>query len=216
MRRNFLCRAAVVVAMALATATASAADTALDRYLSGLVTLQADFTQLTFDAHGKQVESGSGRLLVQRPGRFRWDYREQGGGEDAGQLLVADGRNLWFYDRDLAQVTVRDAGEALEATPVVLLSGSVADVSAAFSIAAAPRREGLDWVTVSPRGNGADFSRAELGFKSGVLMTMQISDKLGQTVHLRFTRSARNAAIAPAQLEFTPPAGVDVIGTVPH
>jgi outer membrane lipoprotein carrier protein len=203
-----------MAAVAWATATAGATDTVLDRYLAGLVTLQTDFTQQTFDARGKQVESGTGKLLVQRPGRFRWEYRAQGAGEDSGQLLVADSRNLWFYERDLAQVTVRDVADALEATPVVLLSGSVAEMNAAFAISAAPRRDGLDWVTVSPRSNGADFSRAELGFKSGVLMRMQISDKLGQTVQLRFTRSARNASIAAGQLEFTPPAGVDVIGTV--
>jgi outer membrane lipoprotein carrier protein len=212
MPRRCLC----TLAMLLLAATANAADDPLARYLAGLVTLQADFAQTTTDARGKQVESGKGRLLVQRPGRFRWEYRAQAAGDDGGQVLVADGRNLWFYERDLAQVTVRDVAEALEATPVVLLSGTAAEVDAAFAIAAAPRRDGLDWVSVTPRAQGGDFSRAELGFRNGALMSMQISDKLGQTVLLRFTHSARNTPIAPAELQFTPPGGVDVIGTALH
>ena len=204
------------LAMLLLAATANAAGDPLARYLAGLVTLQADFAQTTTDAHGKQVESGKGRLLVQRPGRFRWEYRAQGSGDEGGQVLVADGRNLWFYERDLAQVTVRDVAEALEATPVVLLSGSAAEVSAAFEISVAPRSDGVDWVTVTPRTQGGDFARAALGFRNGSLLNMQISDKLGQVVQLRFTRSVRNTPIAATELQFTPPAGVDVIGTVLH
>ena len=77
------------------------------------------------------TDAGAGQLLVQRPGRFRWDYQlaRAGAGSrrrrTSGQLLVADGKNLWFYDRELAQVSVKPVAAALSATPIMLLSGSV-------------------------------------------------------------------------------------------
>lgn len=201
---------------AVGVAATSSAVTALDRYLAGLRTLRAEFTQTVTDARGKSLESGSGKLLVQRPGKFRWDYAARGAGANEGQLLVADGRSLWFLERDLAQVTVKPVDEALSATPMVLLSGSPEQLAAAFVIAAGARRDSLEWTVVTPRNSAADFSRAELGFRGGTLQRMVISDKLGQTVTLEFSRSTRNGPVKPDELVFVPPTGVDVIGTVPR
>ncbi|MGH8253611.1 MAG: LolA family protein, partial [Steroidobacteraceae bacterium] len=75
-----------------AVTPAAGATTALDRYLDGLTTLRAKFSQVVVDAAGKQLETGQGSLLVRRPGRFRWEYTPSGAG---AQLLVADGTNLW-------------------------------------------------------------------------------------------------------------------------
>ncbi|MBS0388756.1 MAG: outer membrane lipoprotein chaperone LolA [Proteobacteria bacterium] len=192
------------------TAAASAPATALDRYLDGLGTLRASFSQVVVDASGKQLEKGQGILLVRRPGRFRWEYTP----DDAGpQLLVADGSNLWFYDRELQQATVKPAAAALTATPVMLLSGSAADLRAAFTVAAGGAREGLDWVKVTPRSATAEFASAELGFRNGQLARLVIHDRLNQTDTLEFTDSTRGARVSDAELRFTPPAGVDVIGT---
>jgi len=199
--------------LAVTPVLAATTDTPLDRFLIGLQTLRADFQQVVLDARGRSIEQGSGKLLVQRPGKFRWEYTPANAGADAGQLLVADGRYLWFYERDLAQVTVKPVGEALSSTPIVLLSGDAAALHAAFDIAAAPRRDNLDWVTVKPRSAAADFSRAELAFRGNTLARMVISDKLGQTVTLQFGRSTRNATPKPDELVFKVPPGVDVIGT---
>ena len=193
--------------------------TALDRFLEGLSSWQADFSQSVVDAAGKELETGAGALVVRRPGRFRWEYNPQGG---SAQLLVADGTNLWYYDRDLAQATVKPAAAALTATPIVLLSGSAAEVRAAFTIIAVggtKERGGADspavlsWVAVTPRSATADFSSAELGFHGAQLERLVVHDRLNQTLTLRFTGSARNARIDDARLHFAPPVGVDVIGT---
>ena len=133
---------------------------------------------------------------------------------DAGtRLLVADGVNLWFYDRELAQVTVKPVEAALSATPIVLLSGSVAQLHDTFEISAGASHDGMDWVDVKPRSTEADFNHAELGFTGGKLARMIVNDRLGQTVQLDFQHSERNARVDADALRFKPPAGVDVIGT---
>jgi len=198
-------------------AAESAPATALDRYLTGLNTLSAAFTQTVTDKNGAQLDAGSGRLLVQRPGRFRWDYqpKDEGSGNagQRGQILVADGKNLWFYDRELAQVTVKPVEAALSSTPIVLLTGSAAQLHDSFEINGSGAHDGLDWVEVKPRSAEADFSRAALGFAGGRLARMIVDDRLGQTVQLVFSHSERNARIDADALRFQPPAGVDVIGT---
>jgi outer membrane lipoprotein carrier protein len=198
-------------------ATAEApANTALDRYLDGLKTLNTAFTQTVSDGHGAVVESGTGTLLVQRPGKFRWDYQPTGAPAQAGkggQLLVADGHNLWFYDRELEQVTVKPMNAALSSTPIMLLSGSAAQLRDSFEVATAPSHDGMDWVRVTPRSDEGDFSSADLGFVHDRLARMLVHDRLGQTVQLDFSSSQRNGHIDAALLVFKPPMGVDVIGT---
>jgi outer membrane lipoprotein carrier protein len=188
--------------------------------------LRATFLQTLADAHGREIDRSSGTLIVSRPGKFSWEIHPQGSGAGAGatagpgavpgasggQLMVADGRNLWFLDRDLQQVTVKPADAALSATPAMLLSGTV-DARKNFTITPAPKRDGLDWVLVEPHGSEADFRRALMGFEGKELKRMILEDKLGQTATVLFDHVERNGHVAPEEVSFTPPPGVDVIGT---
>ncbi|HSY05640.1 MAG TPA: outer-membrane lipoprotein carrier protein LolA [Steroidobacteraceae bacterium] len=218
---------ALAATSATVVAAAPAGGTPLDAYLDNLRTLRATFLQTLADAHGHEIDRASGTLIVVRPGKFSWDIHPlapAGGGagtnagkappaaDSQGQLMVCDGVNLWFYDRDLQQVTVKPVDSALSATPAMLLSGA-ADVRAHFKISAAGQRVGLDWVLVEPQGSEADFSRALLGFAGGELKRMILEDKLEQTATVIFDKIERNVAVAPAEVSFTPPAGADVIGT---
>src|SRR5215467_5350200 len=84
-----------------------AAATPLDSYLDDMKTLRATFLQTLVDGHGREIDRATGKLIVSRPGKFSWEIHPQGSGAEAGQLMVADGKNLWFLDRDLQQVTVK-------------------------------------------------------------------------------------------------------------
>jgi outer membrane lipoprotein carrier protein len=68
----------------------------VEKYLNGLATWSADFKQTIDDGHGKVVRSAAGKLYLQKPGKFRWDYSEP-----SEQLILADGKQIWFYDKDL-------------------------------------------------------------------------------------------------------------------
>jgi outer membrane lipoprotein carrier protein len=203
-----------LILAAMAGAAAAPAQTPLDAYLDHLKTLRAEFTQTVTDDRGTEVQKASGKLVILRPGRFRWELTpEDGSGGDASpQLMVADGRNLWFYDRDLEQVSVKAASSALTATPAGLLSGD-GNVREWFTVKPDGRRDGFDWVLVVPREADADFREARLAFARSELKRMVLKDKLGQTVRLDFFMSERNAPVAEAEVRFSPPPGADVIGT---
>jgi outer membrane lipoprotein carrier protein len=196
----------VVAAHAQSTAPA----TALDAYLSNLKTLRAEFTQVVTDGQRQVVQKARGVLSIKRPGRFRWELTPDGGA--APQLMVADGKNLWFYDQDLEQVSVKSAATALTATPASLLSGD-GKLGEFFDVRPDGKSDGFTWVRVVPKRADADFREARLAFKTTDLKRMVLKDKLGQTVTLDFVSSARNAPVADADVTFQPPAGADVIGT---
>ena len=175
-------------------APAKSPPTQLDAYLDNLKTLRASFLQTLADSQGHEIDRATGTIVVQRPGKFRWEIHPQGAGgagtapasdASAGQLMVCDGRNLWFLDRDLNQVTVKPVDAALSATPAMLLSDAV-DVRRNFTITAAGERQGLEWVLVEPHGAEADFREALFGFDHGDLKRMILEDKLDQTATIIF------------------------------
>jgi outer membrane lipoprotein carrier protein len=217
-----------------ATQEPAKAPTPLDRYLKNLRTLRVRFLQTVADAHGSEISRSTGTLTVERPGKFRWNIHPQStvpgapaaargaspqGEQQAadagssGQLMVSDGRNLWYYDRDLQQVTVRPVTAALSATPAMLLSGTV-DVRKHFKESSGGTRDGLEWVYVQPRSAEADFKSALFGFdRKGQLQRMILEDKLGQIVTIVFHDVEVNTPVPAGDFTFTPPANADVIGT---
>jgi outer membrane lipoprotein carrier protein len=152
------------------------------------------------------LRSAAGKLYLQRPGKFRWDYTEP-----SEQLVLADGRQIWFYDKDLAQANVRDMDATLASTPASLLSegGSVATQ---FDVKTLPASGGLEWFQLVPKHSDTDFQLVRIGFARGELASMFLADKLGQITQLTFTHPSRNATFAADLFSFTPPPGVDVIG----
>ena len=185
------------------------ASGALDRYLAGLTTWRANFTQTLDDAHGKSVRSASGNLTScgraiplglrrTRPGR-------------RGQLLLADGRNLWFYDRDLHQVTVKPMDAALAQTPAMLLSGRARCGEPSTSRAvAAQRRAGV--VQAVPKQTDTDFRPCASASTGGARAAWCWRTSSGSRSTLLFdTQPAQSAGGSrPGQLHAA--AGVDVIG----
>jgi outer membrane lipoprotein carrier protein len=191
--------------------SAAAADaTALDGYLAGMTTWSANFTQTIADAKGKSSSGGYGKLVIVRPGKLRWESTPDGA-SDAAQLLIADGRNLWFLDRDLDQATVKPLKDASPQSPAMLLAGS-AELRGAFNVQANGRRDGFDWVRVLPKDAASDFREALFGFKGKELARFVVVDKLGQRTTLSFKDVKRNTPVEAAATEFKLPPGVDLIG----
>jgi outer membrane lipoprotein carrier protein len=178
----------------------------VEKYLSGLATWSADFTQTIDDGHGQVLRSAAGKLYLQKPGKFRWDYSEP-----SEQLILADGKQIWFYDKDLQQANVRDMDASLANTPAVLLSGG-GSLSSQFDVTALPPSDGMEWYQLIPKHADTDFQLVRIGFRKGELASMFLADKLNQVTQLTFSNPKRNAKFTPDLFSFVPPPGVDVIG----
>ena len=67
-----------------------------------LLALKAEFIQYELTLDNEKLDMNSGTVWMQTPDRFRWQYKEP-----IEQLIVADGKQVWVYDEDLEQVTVK-------------------------------------------------------------------------------------------------------------
>ena len=178
----------------------------VEDFLSSVMTISGRFEQQLIDAEDNVVEESAGTLDIARPGRFRWSYAEP-----YAQELIADGVNIWSYDVDLEQVTVKPQADALGSTPALLLGGS-SDVLEDFNYLGSFLDRDTTWVLLKPKDTGSGFNKVELGFTDGKLTRMLFGDNLEQTTLIALVDVTYNEPIDPGRFEFTPPDGVDVVG----
>ena len=152
-----------------------AGEKLVNEFLQEVITLEGNFEQRLIDAEGAVVEVSTGTLEIERPKRFRWTYAEP-----YEQWLVADGLNIWSYDLDLAQVTVKPQAESLSNTPAMLLGGA-SEALQQFRFDGSSVEEGTTWVRLLPISTDSGFNRLELGFRDGQLGRMVFFDNLEQT-----------------------------------
>lgn len=209
MRKGFGTIMLLLAAAAPALAEPMADDAGkrlVDDFVDDMVTFSGSFEQSLIDATGEVIESTVGTLEIQRPGKFRWSYVEP-----YEQWLIADGLNIWSYDVDLAQVTVKPQAEALANTPALLLSGA-ADALEQFDYQGSFVETDMTWVTLVPKDTTSGFERVRLGFVDDTLYRMAFYDNLEQTTLVQLYDVTVNEAIDPDRFAFLVPDDVDVVG----
>ena len=167
--------------------------------------MRADFDQSVFDEDQVLQESATGVMYLSRPGRFRWEYAQP-----SPQVIVGDGAEVWVYDPELSQVTVRSQAETLGSTPAAVLT-SERPVTEAFTLSDLGERDGLTFVSLAPRSEDSTFSDIRMGFDASGLASMELEDNFGQTTRLMFRNVSYNSAIDASLFKFVPPQGADVI-----
>ncbi len=202
-------RILVILSLCLPAPAAIGADEGralLDNFFNNVQSLSATFEQSLVDADDIVVESSSGTVKIRRPGQFRWSYTDP-----YEQVLVADGLNVWSYDVDLAQVTVKAQAEVLANTPASLLGGS-REVLDEFDYVESFADRGTVWIRLRPKNTDNGFSEVELGFDDGKLRRMIFSDNLEQKTLIALLDVALNEPLDESLFEFSVPDDVDLVG----
>lgn len=180
----------------------------LDAFTKGLKGLEGRFSQQVFDSKGKRKESNSGLVALSAPRLFRWEYLKP-----FPQLILADGKQVWVYDPDLKQASVRPQGVEEQNSPLAALVDPKR-LDRDFQMKEAGQASGLEWLELTPkRAEEASFQRARLGFDKTGLARMEVLDTLGQRTEIVFSGWKRNPTFSAKTFRFTPPKGVDVVGS---
>jgi len=199
-----------VGALALTLAfVGSAQATALDQFKSFVASTKAargEFTQRQVKKNetSKVSAPASGTFVFARPGKFIWTYTKP-----YEQLLQADGEQLYIFDKDLNQVTVKKLGDALGSSPAAILFGSN-DLEKNFTLSEAGTRDGLEWLNATPKARDSQFQQISIGLRNGTPEAMELRDAFGQTSILAFKKFEKNPALGAQEFKFVVPKGADV------
>ncbi|MDX1589544.1 MAG: outer membrane lipoprotein chaperone LolA [Oleiphilaceae bacterium] len=167
-----------------------AAAKALSERLSGYSTFQARFTQFLADGSGDRVQESRGELKARRPGYFYWHSEPP-----LEQVIVSDSEEVIVYDPDLLQATVYPMDQKLSATPALLLSGEVGDLTESFSIRYEEVTSSRHRFILEPKEPDSLFLELKLLFEDGVLDEMRLYDAMEQLSVLMFDDVVLNESI---------------------
>ena len=168
--------------------------------------MRANFYQIVTDRQGQKIQEVYGEMQLKRPNMFRWDYNKP-----FEQQIISDGKQVWLYDTELAQVTVRALSKALGSSPAALLAGGES-LDQNFKLMNLPAKDNLEWVSANPNDADSGFEKISLGFKNGLLQEMKLVDTFGHQTKIVFSKQLQNPVIDTKTFLFKPPKGVDVVG----
>ncbi|HZF30633.1 MAG TPA: outer membrane lipoprotein chaperone LolA [Gammaproteobacteria bacterium] len=199
----------VVAAAFAGTAAAQAASdgkagATLDAFLADVHSLTAEFRQEIKTNDESALDTGT--LEFKRPNRFRWVSRKPN-----ELLVVADGKKVWTYDVELAQATQAPFDESIASSPAMLLAGD-RGVRDGFDVVDNFERDGLEWIKLAPKADGADFSSVLIGFKGRAPQSLELVDSLNHVTSIELDKVVLNPDLPDSDFELELPKNVDVIG----
>ncbi|MBY0474511.1 MAG: outer membrane lipoprotein chaperone LolA [Nitrosomonas sp.] len=188
---------------ALAEATAI---NSLKTFIQETRTVRANFSQTLYDKNSRAIQESTGTMQFERPEKFRWAYEKP-----YEQLIVGNGTQVWFYDHDLNQVTVRQFNLAIGSSPAALLAGS-STIEDNFELVELGVQNEMEWLEAIPKNKESNFEFIQMGFSpDGTLKVMALRDNFGQTTLLSFSELDKNPTLPADLFTFIPPDNADVI-----
>ncbi len=120
MKKTFSAKlfSALILSFSLfSTVNAASPKSELSKRLSINEGFSAEFSQQVISPEGETVMEGEGTVEIARPSLFRWSttFPDE-------NLLVSDGKTLWYYSPFIEQVSIYWQEQAAEQTPFVLLT----------------------------------------------------------------------------------------------
>lgn len=196
-----------IAALCFASTAQADAITTLNHYLKTTKTGSANFTQTITNTNKKaRSQTSTGIFAFRRPTQFKFYYQTP-----FENLIVADGKSLWTFDKDLNQVIQQDQAKVLQTTPVALVAtaNSVADLEKHFTLKNETAKDKLQWVKATPKQKEGHIRFILVGFDKKALRRLEIHDNFGQRSVMEFTPFTKLPA--NSSFSFTPPPAADVV-----
>jgi outer membrane lipoprotein carrier protein len=178
----------------------------LKTFIQETRTVRAKFSQTLYDKNSRAIQESTGTMQFERPEKFRWTYEKP-----YEQLIVGNGTQVWFYDHDLNQVTIRQFSIAIGSSPAALLAGS-STIEDNFELVELGMQNEMEWLEAIPKSKESAFEFIQMGFSpEGALKIMALRDNFGQTTLLSFSALDKNPTLPADLFKFIPPDNADVI-----
>jgi outer membrane lipoprotein carrier protein len=171
----------------------------------------ADFVHTYRGGVLRQTATERGRLIVKKPGKMRWEYREP-----ERKLFVSDGRKLYSYVPEDRQVLVSDVPADDQATTPALFLAGKGKLERDFSVAYAQAEEapaGTIVLEFSPRTTEPEYEWLMLAVDPATLQIRMLItvDAQGGRSAFSLTNLKENIGVADKEFAFSIPRGVEVI-----
>jgi outer membrane lipoprotein carrier protein len=180
----------------------------LQRHYQETDSFKANFKE-TVTRAGAPPRVRTGVIYYRKPGRLHWEFAEP-----QPETIVSDGSLIYDYDPGLNQVVETPLKSAFKSQSAAAFLLGVGNVDRDFEAAPVASRgaDSLGRVALTPRGGG---DRIELGIDRNTfnIVTLELTDALGNRTELDFSAVERNLAFESSLFAFTVPDGADIVSS---
>ena len=160
----------------------------------------ADFDQTVRSSKGKEIQKGQGKFQVKRPNLFRMDTKSP-----QENLIVSDGKTLWFYDPFVSQATANWVKDAVSNTPFVLLTSNDKSHWEQYDV-----KQNMDSFTLKPKSKKSAIKQFDVRIDSnGLLKGFSTVERDGQS-NLYMLRNITTTNLANDLFKFNLPKGAEL------
>jgi len=168
----------------------------------------ADFRQETEVKTLNRSLKSSGKLSFKRPGKMLWRYDEP-----KGQFVLADGKNLYFYQPEQNQVIKSPLKNAFRGDiPLSFLLG-LGNLKKDFN-ATLKSSDGNQYVLrLEPKGEAGGFTEILLTVNKASfdIAAVSVRDAAGNLTSVRFSNMRKGVGLKDSLFEVEIPKGADVV-----
>jgi outer membrane lipoprotein carrier protein len=206
----------VVLALALAAQDDSlAGDRSAEQIVDSLqknydatADFVADFRQETDVKTLNRSLKAWGKLTFKRPGKMIWRYEEP-----KGQFVLADGKNLYFYQPEQNQVIKSPLKNAFRSDiPLSFLLG-IGNLKRDFNATLKGIEENQYVLLLEPRGESGGFSEVLVGVSrtTSDLLWVSVRDAVNNLTTIRLSGIRKGVGVQESLFQFEIPEGADLV-----
>lgn len=162
--------------------------------------ISATFLQRVTSAEGKLLNESTGEVRISRPGKFHWQINMP-----EEELIVSNGKTIWYYSPFIEQVTLINFSDAINGTPFALLAGTSDQQWTDYVVT---KKENIFSVINSRQDQATQFI-FQFDSNSHIKKFVVIEEQ-GQRSEFILTHHAPVDDIDESLFEFNIPAGVEV------
>lgn len=202
--------AAVAYPQAFATESRSADQIveSLQKNYDATVDFVADFRQQTEVRTLNRKLNASGKLYFKRPGKMLWRYEEP-----KDQFVLADGKNLYFYQPEQNQVIRSPLKNAFRSDiPLSFLLG-LGNLKKDFNVSLKGIEENDYVLRLEPKGELGGFSEVFVGVNrvTSDIDWVSVRDAAANVTTIRFSGMRKGVGVQESLFRFQVPDGVDIV-----
>ena len=181
----------------------------LQQVYDATTTLEARFSQKTSLKNSSRSREGSGRLVIAKPGRIRWDYERPG-----RQVIVCRKDMILMYFAASRQLVKSRAADYLKndiTTSFLMGRGRIADD---FTVSANPVEDSRYpyALRLTPRKPHPQVKRIDLWLGADFLVRrIVLLDHFGSLTEITLSDLEVNRPVEDALFSFTPPEGTEIV-----
>lgn len=227
MNKTFLVNSTLVIALSVITSSLTpvmaepqvsspvkleASKDILMARLANLNFFSANFTQEVVSEAGELLEQSSGKLAISKPNLANWHTQEPD-----ELAIVSDGRDVWFYNPWIEQVSVYSLSAAIAKTPILLLTSKDESLWQQYTVSQEMVNQQGNRFVISAKDPNSQIKSLTLVFSAkgkkiqeSKLSQFSFLDATGQISHIKLSNFDDQTVPNSSLFNFALPEGVQI------